>query len=80
MKPEQRLNADDTHALKMPRQGVSFLNDMLDHGGTPHETHPPPKTWNNVNMPTVTRKAWEPFARDPGLRHAGVAQTERATA
>ncbi len=30
MKPEQRATSDETHALKMPRQGVSFLNDMLD--------------------------------------------------
>ncbi len=29
MKPEQRPNADETHDLKMPRQGVSLLNDVL---------------------------------------------------
>ena len=29
MKPEQRATRDETHDLKMPRQGVSFLNDML---------------------------------------------------
>ena len=30
MKPEQRATRDENHALEMPRQGVSFLNDMLD--------------------------------------------------
>lgn len=34
MKLEQRPTLDDTHALKMPRQGVSFLNDMLCLGGS----------------------------------------------
>ncbi len=29
MKPEQRATRDEHHDLKMPRQGVSFLNDML---------------------------------------------------
>ena len=29
MKPEQRATRDDTHDLKMPRQGVSLLNAML---------------------------------------------------
>ncbi len=29
MKPEQRPCADETHHLKMPRQGVSLLNDVL---------------------------------------------------
>ena len=29
MKPEQRATRDETHDLEMPRQGVSFLNDML---------------------------------------------------
>ena len=40
MKPEQRLNGDETHALKMPRQGVSFLNDMLDRERLLHKTLP----------------------------------------
>ena len=30
MKPEQRVTRDENHTLEMPRQGVSFLNDMLD--------------------------------------------------
>lgn len=30
MKLEQRAYVDDSHDLKVPRQGVSFLNDMLD--------------------------------------------------
>ena len=29
MKPEQRATRDKAHEFKMPRQGVSFLNDML---------------------------------------------------
>ena len=29
MKPEQRVTRDENHTLEMPRQGVSFLNDML---------------------------------------------------
>ena len=29
LKPEQRATRDETHNLKMPRQGVSLLNDML---------------------------------------------------
>ena len=33
MKLEQRTTRDGNHDLEMPRQGVSFLNAMLDHGG-----------------------------------------------
>ena len=29
MKPEQRATRDENHDLEMPRQGASFLNDML---------------------------------------------------
>ena len=29
MRPEQRPCADETHGLKMPRQGVPLLNDVL---------------------------------------------------
>ena len=29
MKLEQRATRDENHDLEMPRQGVSFLNDML---------------------------------------------------
>ena len=43
MKPEQRATRDETHALKMPRQGVSFLNDMLGLGKTLNKMHPTPK-------------------------------------
>ena len=32
MNPEQRATRDETHDLEMPRQGVSFLNDMLGWG------------------------------------------------
>ena len=44
LKPEQRATRDEIRDLAMPRQGVSFLNDMLDHGWTPHKTHTRPKT------------------------------------
>ena len=43
MKSEQRATRDETRDLAMPRQGVSLLNVMLDHGGTPHKTHTRPK-------------------------------------
>ncbi len=41
MKPEQRATRDETRDLAMPRQGVSLLNVMLDHGWMPHKTRPP---------------------------------------
>ena len=65
MKPEQRPTADDTHAFKMPRQGVSFLNDMLDRGRPLHKTPPATKTSNNINTPKLPVKHENPLHVTP---------------
>ena len=56
MKPEQRATLGESHDLEMPRQGVSFLNDMLDRGRPLHKTHLPTKTSNNINTPMLPVK------------------------
>ena len=56
MKPEQRAIRDENHDLEMPRQGVSFLNDMLDRGRPLHKTHSTTKTSNNINTPMLPVK------------------------
>ena len=59
MKPEQRATRDENHDLEMPRQGVSFLNDMLGWGRhcTRHTRH---QTLNDINRLThPLAKTWE---------------------
>ena len=48
MKLEQRATRDDTHDLKMPRQGVSFLNDSLGLGGHRTRRIRSPKPWTTL--------------------------------
>ncbi len=52
MKPEQRVDLDETRRLAMPRQGVSLLNDMFRLVKTLNKTHPPNQTVNNINRLT----------------------------
>ena len=75
MKPEQRATLDETHVLKMPRQGVSFLNDMLDRGRLLHKTPPPTKTSNNINTPMLPVKHEHPLPVTPACVAPGQEMT-----
>ena len=55
MKSEQRATRDETRDLAMPRQGVSLLNAMLDHGGDAAQDAPAhQKALNNINRLNMT--------------------------
>ena len=54
MKLEQRATRDESHDLEMPRQGVSFLNDMLNEAAIA-EKHPTATRLNSIIHPHPER-------------------------